>query len=61
MHDLGPDPLVVLVCVSLLDRKSNNTHARCTPWNWEDEVGIYDDVVTYEGVRALCCKGLDKL
>ena len=25
--DLGPEPLVVLVYVSLLDRKGNNTHA----------------------------------
>ena len=31
--DLGPEPLVVLVYVSLLDRKGNNTHAKCTPWN----------------------------
>ena len=28
--DLGPEPLVVLVYVSLLDRKGNNTHAKCT-------------------------------
>ena len=27
MLDLGPEPLVVLVYVSLLDRKGNNTHA----------------------------------
>ena len=33
MLDLGPEPLVVLVYVSLLDRKGNNTHAKCTPWN----------------------------
>ena len=25
--DLGPEPLVVLIYVSLLDRKGNNTHA----------------------------------